>query len=436
MKTVKKIVPCVLAFILTMSTLWLGLTLSAHIPNSALQENMLKSANYYKDKAAYEFEGASRLCNISDNYADAILLQLCMNMGEDSPIVGALDTKYYDGENYGESIGFYLSLTNDTVEPNVDYSRYWHGLAIFIRLFHLFTDVAGIKLIGFCAVMLLAAAVMFILAVRRHFDIAAAFGISLAAVQIWNVRLSLEYIPAFVVAFAMCVLFLLLERRGESALLVLSVVSGTAVAFFDFLTVETVSILLPLILVLAVRFREGRAAELTENLFFITKSGICWGSGYFAAFLSKWTLASIVTGENKFAAALSSVGERFAGGTASEGINNCFMRVFAAPTANISTLFGGTDRINFPRVLFGIVLTVMIAVSLIYLFGKKPLDKASSLPLLLLGGVVIVRFMVLNNHSYIHEFFTYRALVSPIMALICALMINIQLPKRKGYKIK
>ena len=47
--------------------------------------------------------------------------------------------------------------------------------------------------------------------------------LSLTAVQIWNVRLSLEYQTPFLVALALCPLYLRLERKGDRYLTLLSV---------------------------------------------------------------------------------------------------------------------------------------------------------------------------------------------------------------------
>ena len=44
---------------------------------------------------------------------------------------------------------------------------------------------------------------------------------------------------------------------------------------------------------------------------------------------------------------------------------------------------------------------------------------------------LIARYLLLSNHSYLHCFFTHRALVSVIFAVFMALWLNIELPNRK-----
>lgn len=418
------------AFAGALALLWLCLTMCAAIPNSAIHRNMEKSALSYKTTQAYAFDGSARLCTLADNYADAILLGVSWQMGEGSAFVSALDTKYFDNPDYGEHIGLYQAVTQGA-EPNTDYSRYWHGTAIFVRLMHLFTDVNGIKLVGFILAILLALLTCAVLIRRRHFGFAAAFALSAVAIGIWNIRLSMEYQICFVLGFGLCPLFLWLERKGDMWLTVLSVISGVSTAFFDFLTTETVTILLPLVLVISVRAKEGRLGDLKSALTLVIKCGICWICAYGGAFLIKWSLASLVTRENKFISAFSSVGERFGGSVENFGVSHPLLTVLAAPVANLTVLFGGRERLELMRVLIGLVLCCAVLFSAYYLFRQKHRHSSAIKLLWMLGAVVFLRYMLLGNHSYMHEFFTYRALITPICAILCSLVLSTQRPQAK-----
>ena len=84
----------------------------------------------------------------------------------------------------------------------------------------------------------------------------------------------------------------------------------------------------------------------------VLKCGVAWFLSYSGAYIVKWSAASLVTGENKFAAALTSVEERLVG--EAEELDPV-AQFFLAPLANISTLFGGTARVYIlyvPRLLY------------------------------------------------------------------------------------
>jgi len=420
-------------FAVVLFVLWLLLFLSALIPNDMIRDNMVRSANTYKEHSTYEFVNGNSFNSISDYYADALWLNIAWNIGEGNSLKSVIQTDYYDGEGLGENAGLYLTITENKA-PNTDYTRYWHGTAMFIRLGHLITDVEGVKLIGFIAFLLLVGLSLFILARKKHWDLAAILALSLAAVQIWNIRLSMEYQPAFSLAFVFVPLFLILERRGDKWLTILSVVSGTAVAFFDFLTTETVTILLPLALVVAVRAKENRLGSLKENLILLLKCGICWAASYGGAFVVKWLIASMVTGENAFSLALYSAEMHTLGATTvnfdPKGLPNSWIDGLLS---SLSAMLGSELRVDYTRIAAVLFAGFLIIFSVWYLLRRKK-SNSVALPLMILGGLVLVRFILLNNHSYMHCFFTYRALVTTVFALLSAVWLNIELPQRKGWR--
>ena len=73
-----------------------------------------------------------------------------------------------------------------------------------------------------------------------------------------------------------------------------------------------------------------------------------------------------------------------------------------------------------------------------YLFRcREKFDRSFTMTMLILGALPFVRFFLLNNHSYLHEFFTYRALASTILALFAILWYTLEFrPKKKNSPAK
>ena len=430
MKKGKMLIRCFGIFIGLLAILWLFMILSASIPNSFLKKNMVKSALTITQADTFAYCEGNKLSGIADNYADSIWLNVAWYMGKGNPYFSSIDTKYYDGEDKGERAGLYLAVTEESQEANTDYTRYWHGTAAVIRIFHLFTDLNGVRMTGFVVTLGLAAAVM-ILLIRDGKDwVAICFFLSLCMIKIWNVRLSMEYQPAFMIGFLMCILYLLFEKKGDECLSLLSVMGGTLIAFFDFLTTETVVILLPLILVVAVRGMDHRIESFNKSMILIIVQGMGWLGAYVMTIFVKWCLASVLTGTNKFVSAFNSAGERISGSNPGTGELSFLMQKLAAPAANLSGLFGGRERLSGISFVLGILFLVLFAViSFVALrFGNKE-NRAETKILILLGSGILVRYLVLNNHSYIHAFFTYRGMMSMIMALFSIILLN----KKKLY---
>lgn len=416
-------------FAAVLLALWAALTAAAAIPNERIYDNMYESAMYFKDKQP--FPNGSQMRLVQDNFADAILLNVTWNMGSGEPFSSALNTAYYDGndgeEDLGENWGLYCAVEG-TAQPNTDYTRYWHGMAALIRPLMLFTDIDGIKLIGTIAAFVLLAVNAALLLKKRQYFAAGALLAAVLCVHVWNIGLSLEYQPAVLVTLALLPLYILFEKN-DGALSILAVISGVMIAFFDFLTCETLTILIPLIIVFIIRKQDNRLPGLRSNLLLTLKCGGAWGLSYAGTFLVKWIAASLVTGENKFAVALSSAEVRIAGEAEQLSPVEQF---FLAPVANISTLFGGTGRVDWGAFAGGLVISALAFGAVFYLFrSREKFDRSFTLTMLILGVLPLVRFFLLNNHSYLHEFFTYRALASTILALLAGLWYSLEFRPKK-----
>lgn len=435
----KNILKCIGVFFITIAALWALLVLTSLIPNGKIRTNMFGSAEQYNGAAPF-YQSAGRN-TVTDNYADVILLNVLWNIKSDDPFVSSLDTKYYDGDDgvtdRGENYGLFSAVFEDT-PPNTDYSRYWHGSVIFIRPLMLLGDVRVVKLAGIIFALLFLIIDCIMLIKRGQKFGAAALVISFAAVQMYNIRLSLEYMPTVLICLGMLPFFVCLEKRGDVPLSVLSVICGTMTAFFDFLTTETLTILIPLIIIMMIRKNEGRFEGFKRELATSAKCGVSWACAYLCTFLVKWTAASIVTGENKFIAAISSAEVRVNG--EAEELSPVMQMIFA-PLANISAMFGGYERVSPANIIAGLFITAAISAGIFFIFrrGEKGSGKGFVWLMLVLGLVPYLRYIVLNNHSYLHEFFTYRTQAASVLALMGAVWFytfGAPVPEKKGRKVR
>ena len=279
MKQGRHIIEYTVVFTGLLFALYLMMALFATLPNAAIQNNMRSSAKYFINADSYAFSEDGLFRNITDNYADQIWTNIGWHMGYGNPFVSVLDTKYYDSDQHDTAVGLHLAVTQEQ-EANVKYSRYWHGTASVIRFLHLFTNIRGIKRIGMLCLVLLIVKTLRVLCRSGYWDLSLCLLVSLFGIQIGNLRLSAEYLPSFLVCFGLCPAFLRAEKKGDFHLNTVAIVSGTLTAFFDFLTTETVAILIPLILIVAVRSKERRlgnppGTEDASGLRFLLVSRIC-----------------------------------------------------------------------------------------------------------------------------------------------------------------
>ena len=410
--------------------LYLLLVFTAAIPNTAVENHMRQSATYYATADHYAFSEDKLFRNITDNHADRMWTNIGWNMGFGNPFLSALDTDYYTSPDHGPGLSLFLSVAMKR-EGNTGYTRYWHGTAGLVRALHLFTDIHGVKIVGMICLMLLLARTLWVLVRAGHWDLGLCLLISLFMVQFWNMRLSVEYQPCFLICFALCPAFLRAEKQGNFYLNLLAIVSGTLTAFFDFLTTETVTILIPLILVIAVRSREYRLGSPKKTFRMLLHCGLCWALAYLGSFVAKWSAVTLATGQNHFAAAINSAGQRV-GGVVTDGGTSKMPGVLMSIGSNLSVIFEGTSRTEYRTVISNLIIIAALIIVVYRMYRVRKKFRPGTGFILMLGSVVLLRFALLANHSYMHSFFTYRALASTILAVLVAMLINLQSRKRGG----
>ena len=100
-----------------------------------------------------------------------------------------------------------------------------------------------------------------------------------------------------------------------------------------------------------------------------------------------------------------------------------------APLANLSAMFGGSQRVDVICIVMGLTVSAALLGGMFYIFFARTKNGAFTAVMLILGALPYLRFILLNNHSYLHSFFTYRAQAASVTALLAVIWFNIDLRK-------
>ena len=194
------------------------------------------------------------------------------------------------------------------------------------------------------------------------------------------------------------------------------IIIGNLTAYFDFLSTETLTFTLPLICILLLQNKNNPFSTKMDYLKTTLQTGISWLIGYGSAWISKWTIASVVLQTNAFQLALQQASTRISGEAANLSITK---QTTGAITRNIVCLF----PFNYLKenALFVFIITISIIFIFYYLFKKQNHTSLSTI-LCIIALVPYIRFSVLSNHSYLHYFFTYRAQLASIFAFGLAII--------------
>ena len=321
------------------------LFLTALIPQNALQKNMERSSDYYNNHQTFDHVTDYMFLSRQDNYADCILTNIIYHIDKNNLVESVLSASYYNPEDENVQTSFAYAVGNK-VEPDVDYSRYWHGSMVLLRPLFVIFDIAGVRMVLGILILLMTVWFEILLFKNRYSIFGVCYGVGLMLVSVWMCAFCVEYAMPFVVmSMELPVLFVLLtrayekkdaqndkvkrdenkldnqkadehkldNRKPEVILWAVLACAGIVTAFVDFLTTETVTFTMAYILYLIVKNRHNQMKPIKEELICLIKSGIVWFASYGLMIALKWVLALAVLGKDAFFNALSQAALRISG---------------------------------------------------------------------------------------------------------------------------
>lgn len=403
----KTIIKYILTFAVTVTMLTVILCLAAKIPAQAIYKHTLESAEYLSEGGTFPYIIEDNPATTTDHYADAILLNIAWNYDTGYPLRSTMLSAYYYSPDHEETMNLLLSV-RDGREANQQYMRYWHGSIAVVRPLLMIMPIQGIYILNAVILFLLFLTVMILLIRMRQ--IVPALGITLGVVMTawWFVPLSLEYTWTCSLSLAATLAVICLSRIDMNAIQygLFFMITGMVTIFLDFLTTETLTLLFPLLTLLWL------GKDKLDTVKTSITSVITWGIGYSCMWMTKWLLASIVFQENVIPYLDSHIEEWLIGKDV--GVNP-FMKRIEAILLNIGNLF---------PLGYGIIgkviatLLVILAVFIVIRYHRKDYDKTFIVVASVLGFIPFLRYIVMHNHSHLHNFFTYRALASTIFAIV------------------
>lgn len=384
------------------------LVLSAQIPQQAIRENMLESARFLCDGplfgTAVEGVEGSRI----DRYADAILLGVAWQYDREEPLASVMESSYYYTEYQNENQNL-LDAVSQNLSANQQYLRYWHGSIALLRPLLCIFSLPQIYVLNGAVLATLALWLLAELCRKKAFVPAFGMVLGLVMTSSWFVPLSLEYTWTYLVMLAGSIIAVKLAYGGKwQHMGPFFLLSGMVTNYLDFLTTETLTLLVPLLLA----FWIGRTK--TEPRPFVVKAVFSWGCGYVGMWLAKWLLAAVVLEENVLPYVVNHVQERLGG-----DVGLSLVRYMAgAVLRNVGCLF----PLEYGTLGVLAVLTLVIFSSYVgYVHQKKAVCRERVALFTALGLVPYVRYLVLHNHAWLHCFFTYRAQLATVLAVVMIL---------------
>ena len=395
------------------------LMITGWIPKSMIRESCVESGAYFEEHELFPLLLEGQFNTRQDNYADCILVNILYHIDKKDLLRSLIKASYYNPELQSVEVSLAESLAGDKT-PDVDYFRYWHGGMVLLRPLFVFTGIRGARIILGVVLLLLTLTVIALMWKQKVKTLAVCYFLGNVIIQTWMCAFSIEYITTFLLMNIFLILLLLwfpprtytgaFYRRVYAILCA----SGVWTCFFDFLTTETLTVTMPILLLLVLRYQAGELESIRQESRRLLCGLLCWGSSYAIMFITKWLLAVVVLGRQAFGEAMKAAGERV-GGAVYLGNTNLdpeasgIQRFLGAVIRNQGSLFPFRNTMGMGAAAISFLAVLFVCLALIYLFRSKQFDGRLLLLILMIGAVPYLRYIVLENHAYLHYFFTYRA---------------------------
>lgn len=414
MQVVKRGWKYIVVFLITLVALTGALLLSAMLPRSAIKANVRESAEYLCEGELFGTLADGVESSKIDRYADSILLAIAYQYDAEHPLTSVMWSSYYYTDYLNENVNLLHAVTRE-YEPNQQYLRYWHGSNAIVRPLLLFFNIQEIYVLNGVVLAVLVTGLLVMLLKNRAFVPAIGVAAGLVSTAVWYVPFSLEYTWTYLLMLLLSVVGLKLALLDRWKLLgFFFMIGGMLTNYMDFLTTETLTLLVPLLFTLWVD--RHRNTEKTYPRLFQSagKAALAWGFGYVGMWVMKWVMASVVLGENVMPYVSGHIEERL-GGNIGVGL---WRYITGAVINNVRCLFPFEYGVLGGIVGFALLL---LAAYIAYVYHKKHICKECVLLYVLVGLVPYIRYIVLHNHSYLHFFFTYRAQMATVLAAVLLL---------------
>ena len=374
------------------------------LPTGPIHRNLEEEVPYNGKSWEQAYPSLSPLCtSMLDGFTDSIILLqsaddtqdtllnkamlvYCGSAGSGMDAPSTLYARYHDGE---------------PIRSSWTYPRYWHGYLILTKPLLSVFNYRQLGILNGMVQLLLTLLVCWRLKRLGLGRYAPAWMLVWLMLMPAALAVCLQFTPCYLIAaVAVLVLLWLPEERVDARGWLVFLYSGIATAYFDFLTYPLAAFGIPAVF-FALRLR---AASTEKKLGRLAQSGLAWGWGYAGMWASKWLLATVLTGQNVLKDAAEQAALRSSSSAAVNGMNEIAYSPLFTIGINLGTFL-------VTPVTLGLAVLLLDTVRRVRRAGPLPWRKIRG-QLLLYGGIGVlpmVWYVLLQNHSLVHSWFTNKA---------------------------
>ena len=325
-----------------------------------------------------------------DNFTDALIINQVVCLRSEGLKGILLIPRHDEGVFQCHNLRQLMSGTEDGWTTH--YGRYWHGTTFVARLMLAITSYTGIRYILYLLSSLLLLWCMLRLWRTVGKGATLALAAALLMVNVFVMQFSLQFVPVLMIALGGIVWLTYQHTKGAELLFL---VLGSLTAFFDLITVPTITLGLPMVVWVAMR----REDDLRQGIWMVVKLALWWLAGYVLTWASKWGLATLFTQENIFVNAYEQGSFWSKGGGSYVG---------EALSSNLKFL-------HWKYIV--LVLAALVAMAAVH---PRWQGWKTAVLFLFVALIPIAYYVVMAHPAQHHAWYNFRALATAVMALLMA----------------
>lgn len=394
------------------------------LPTKAIYEHVEGSMATFTSEGDYVWMIKGKDGSKLDNFTDAYFLQLSLLKGDKGPVDNALSAYALDPSDYHDSPTKTMEAWFDGEEVRLSARqiRFWNGYLIILKPLLMFADYSNIRQLNLFLQPIVIALVIGFMIKRGLEKYVIALFLAYAGMNPVTIAMNIFFSCIFYTTYIPVLFMLCFHEKIEDGpgYSVFFLILGMATVYFNMNS----CLLMPLgmCLVLYV-LMDGLRKPMKDTIKALAGYCISWGIGFIGFWSAKWILASLLTDHYSLSEAGSHILKRL---SATDGRNACSR--MDAVLYNI--------RIQLENrwwVLAMCAYTCFCVWKVLKKDGGDWRRWQKSRPFLAVLFMPFVWYMLMCNHSCIHDWFTYRTLSVAVFSY-CSMLCYMTEPGRPERK--
>ncbi len=347
-----------------------------------------------------------------DNYTDSIMLLEAANNSVISPLIDAMNApRGYIEEHRPNEVLTAHYIDEVEFDRTITYPRYWHGYQIFLKPLLTIVDYSTIRIINGIVQLIFVILTCYLLVRKKQKKAIIPYMLSYGMLMPLALAKSLQFSTCFYVFTVGCIFMLILPaNKWKEKSCFIFLYCGILTAYFDLLTYPITTFGVPMIFYLLLAETDSPESKIRA----IIQNGLFWCIGFGCMWAGKWVIGSLITGNNVILDGVEKVISRTSTTSADGSVK---YGLIACEIQNYKTFF--TTPVSI-----GVVLYIGSSIFKCFKDTRCSFKHAvrTLLPFILTGFAPIVWYAFATNHSSIHFWFTNKACIVSLMAILFGLV--------------